>query len=75
MDKVNVRELFILAMFLLTIVISIGLYNQNIDLRKTIEEKDKEIEDLTFDNSRCNMVYDEFYELFMDCNSYEKCTE
>lgn len=75
MDKVNVRELFILAMFLLTTVISIGFYNQNIELRKTIEEKDKEIEDLTFDNSRCNMAYDEFYELFMDCNSYEKCTE
>lgn len=75
MNKVNVRELFIFAMFLLTIVISIGLYNQNIELRKTIEEKDKEIEDLTFDNSRCNMAYNEFYELFMDCNSYEKCTD
>lgn len=75
MNKVNVRELFIFAMFLLAIVISIGLYNQNIELRKTIEEKDKEIEDLTFDNSRCNMAYNEFYELFMDCTSYEKCID
>lgn len=75
MNKVNVRELFILVMFLLAIIISIGLYNQNIELRKTIEEKDKEIEDLTFDNSRCNMAYNEFYELFVDCISYEKCTD
>lgn len=75
MNKVNVRELFILVMSLLAIVISIGLYNQNIELRKTVEEKDKEIEDLIFDNSRCNMAYNEFYELFMDCISYEKCTD
>lgn len=60
----------ILCIILLTTLLTFS-YIQNVNLRKDIEQKDRQIEELSIEINRYKMISEEFENLFINCTEGE----